>query len=241
MTTGIVHHCLSLLRSFMDLLFPPLCHLCGDNLIDDGFCTVCLDGFRRVEGPVCSVCGMPFVHGVGTDHVCGECLTTKRRFIMARSVFLYEGMALHALHLLKYSGRTELARPLGYILAKEMAVPEGIDLVVPVPIHRDRLRQRGFNHALLLAREVARYHGLALDYTNLKKTRETPSQVGLKRDERRRNVRGAFSVERREVFRNRRILLVDDVYTTGATVNECAGVIERAGGSVVVLTLARAV
>jgi ComF family protein len=123
-----------------------------------------------------------------------------------------------------------------------LRLPDGIkgfDVVIPVPLHKQRLKERGFNQSLLLAREVARVFGLEVDYRSLKRIRPTRPQVDLKPDERKKNVKGAFDVKSPERVRGRRVLLVDDVFTTGATVSECARVLKKAGAEVYVLTLAR--
>jgi ComF family protein len=117
----------------------------------------------------------------------------------------------------------------------------GFDAVIPVPLHKDRLKKRGFNQSLLLAREVARGFRIEVDYKSLKRTLPTRPQVDLKTDERRKNVRGAFEVKRAERVCGRRVVLVDDVFTTGATVRECSKVLKKAGARVYVLTLARVV
>ena len=112
-------------------------------------------------------------------------------------------------------------------------------MVVPVPLHKKRLRHRGFNQSLMLARLAAKKLNKKLDYTTLTRERLTRPQTELKGDERRRNVRGAFEIKKSNLFKGKRVLLVDDVYTTGATITECARVIKRAGGETSVLTLAR--
>lgn len=157
----------------------------------------------------------------------------------------YEGTLLKAIHLFKYEGRTGIGRVLGRMLADfvgnlwEMG---SFTLVLPVPLHRRRLRKRGFNQAVLLAREVADRFSLPLALLTLRRAVDTAPQVGLGREARRTNVRGAFVVRHPERVAGQRILLVDDVYTTGGTLSECTLTLLRAkADSVALLTLARAV
>lgn len=146
------------------------------------------------------------------------------------------------IHRFKYGRDVTLAATLGHILASSVLAPGPHDLVVPVPLHKTRLRQRGFNQAAVLGKWLAGRRGVPLDPFVLLRTRATPTQVGLSEKERSANVAGAFAVRNRDAVRNRSILLVDDVYTTGATVAECAKVLRRAGARRVdVLVLARAV
>jgi len=150
---------------------------------------------------------------------------------------------MEAISRFKFGGVARLARPLGALLA-DYADPEfpfsAVDLIIPVPLHPRRLRERGFNQSLLLARQVGKRRSIPLNFTALHRTRQTQPQTQLSGAERRKNVRGAFEVRQAEVVGGKRILLVDDVFTTGATVQECASVLGEAGASEVhVLTLAR--
>ncbi len=162
-----------------------------------------------------------------------------------RSVGVYDKTLLAAIHLFKYRGKTEIGRVLGRMMADFAASawpPEAFDLILPVPLHKKRLRNRGFNQAVILGREIAKRFALPLDFSSLRREVGTDPQVGLGRKDRRTNVRGAFAVRRPERIRGRKILLVDDVCTTGSTLNECAAVLLRAEAkTVTLLTLARAV
>ncbi|HLA50789.1 MAG TPA: ComF family protein [Thermodesulfobacteriota bacterium] len=149
----------------------------------------------------------------------------------------------------KYNGKTSLSKPLIAIMAGAQHIFEkaGLlfnshDLVVPVPLHKKRLKERGFNQSLFLAKGLAGIYNLPVDYLNLKRIRATDPQVNLKGEDRINNVRGAFAAEDRAVFKDKRVLLIDDVYTTGATVLECSRVLKKAGvKDINVLTLARVV
>jgi ComF family protein len=150
-----------------------------------------------------------------------------------------------AIQKFKYGRKVSLGKPLGRVLAhgcRSWLDEWKIDVVVPVPLHPKRLRWRGFNQSVLLGRELSRVFDLSLDPFLLQRNAETPPQTQLTEEERRRNVRGAFSVNSDKSVKNRSVLLLDDVYTSGATVNECSRCLKRAGAKeVYVLTLARAV
>jgi ComF family protein len=242
---------MSLLRRFLDLLYPPRCLICGIFLNGERsggespyVCTRCLAGFSRVCSPRCPVCGTPFRSGIAEDHVCEDCLRKRPFFDRAGAPFVYEGELMKAIHEFKYEGRSRMAGWLGPLLASfaEGWVREGSGvLLMPVPLHPKRLRKRGFNQSLLLARHVAKRLGAQVDFLSLRRIRDTTPQTGLKRDERRKNVRRAFEVVDRSAVRRKRIVLVDDVATTGSTLNECARVLRRAGcAEVYGLVLARA-
>lgn len=243
-------------------VFPPKCLVCGtyyvwqpspvrsvpdilSRSIAPFFCESCREGLTRIATPFCSTCGLPFVSREGEDHTCSECLLEKRYFRKARAFGVYDGILMEAIHLLKYGKKTSLARPLSH-LARETFLrfwnAREVDLLVSVPLHVKRLRERGFNQAHLLVMRWAEQAGLPLDGLTLCRSRWTEPQTILRRTERRKNVKGAFSLKRAESIGGKRILLVDDVFTTGATVNECSRVLMRAGAEAVdVLTLARAV
>ena len=165
------------------------------------------------------------------------------RFEQARSFGSYEGTLRALVQRFKYDGFRPLAKPLGRFLlhAAERLSEQSFDLAVPVPLHRKRQRQRGFNQAELLAAEVARLRKIPLSVKDCVRVRDTPPQTGLRAAERRRNVAGAFDVPQPERVRGRRVLLIDDVLTTGATASACAEAIRKAGAKGVwVATLARA-
>jgi len=209
------------------------------------FCDACRKGLAPIVSPFCSRCGLPFVSREGENHLCSECLIQKKYFQKARAFGVYDGSLMEAIHLLKYGKRASLSRPLSAI-ARETFFQywsvNAIDLLVPVPLHIKRLRERGFNQAHLLIRRWAKQERIQFDAITLCRTRWTEPQTILSRTERQKNIKGAFSLRHPEKIKGKRILLVDDVYTTGATVNECARVLMKAGAEFVdILTLARAV
>lgn len=237
-----------ILTGIADLIFPPRCITCEELLGQHGplpFCTTCMAGVHFIESPLCPRCGTPFPVAEGEDHLCGDCLITERPYAVARSVGRYEKTLLTAIHRFKYRGKTGIGDLLSGIMADfaektwDMKV---FSRILPVPLHRRRLRERGFNQAVILARGLSRRFNIPLDFTSLRRNLFTPPQVGLDRKQRLANVQGAFTVTHPERIAGRRLLLVDDVFTTGSTLNECARVLIQAKAeAVAVLTMARAV
>ena len=240
---------MQVLKSLIDLIYPPRCPICRDFLHQGndqhafGFCKTCFEGFTEITSPVCPTCGRPFVTTEGEDHHCEECLRTRPFYDIARAPYLYDGPLMSAIHAFKYSGKSHLAHPLGVLLSsfsKPWLEAMTDLLVMPVPLHPKRLRERGFNQSLLLARHVASGLAFELDFLSLRRVRYTKPQTGLKSDERRKNVQGAFKVVDRSAVKKRSIVLVDDVATTGNTLNDCARALKRAGAPEVYgLVLAR--
>lgn len=232
------------MRALADFFFPPLCFVCKKPIAADAaafLCRDCAAGLTVCRSPLCRICGIMFASREGGDHVCGSCLAAPPRFDVARSVGVYDGTLRAAIHEFKYRGGLHLAKPLGRLLAERgRAALDGrpADLAVAVPLHPARLRSRGFNQSLELARRLGRAWGIAVDAAALQRIRPTAQQTTLSLQERSRNVRGAFSW-RGPRLGGRGVVLIDDVYTSGATADACAGVLKKAGaGSVAVLTLA---
>jgi ComF family protein len=233
---------------FLDLIFPPLCHSCRAYIPDSGeimLCASCLAAALPVQSPLCLCCGRPFATQGGIDHLCGTCTTEPPPYLAARAALLHEEITRELIHRFKYSHKVILRRPLALLAARHLenfVSDFGADLIVPVPLHNKRLRQRGFNQALLLAEIFSDRWDIPLSRNNLKRIRWTEPQVNLNAPERVRNVKGAFSLTDEVESNGKRVLLVDDVYTTGSTVKECSRVLKRGGAAeVVVLTIARAV
>jgi ComF family protein len=206
-------------------------------------CERCMEEVRYLGSPLCVRCGALFVAGDGGDHICGDCLLKPPPFILARSLVLYAPPVSTLLHRLKYrsdrtvlSTLTHLARPFDF------SPFASCDLIVPVPLHRKRLQERGLNQSLLLAHGFFLQDAQAIHPGLLVRTRDTVPQTSLGSKERRKNLRSAFAVTRMADICGKSVCLVDDVFTTGATVIECAGTLMRAGAKEVkVLTMARAV
>ena len=198
-----------------------------------------------ISSPLCPVCGVPFLTPGGIDHPCGPCILSPPRYGAARAALSFDGVTRDLIHRFKYDRKVHLARPLT-LLTGEFLTPfvtsSAPELLLPVPLHRRRLRERGFNQAVLLGRPLAQFWGIPFVVDNLRRTRWTQPQVTLSAAQRELNVRGAFALADPAAVRGRRILLIDDVYTTGSTVEECSKVLRKGGAAeVYVITVARAV
>ena len=240
--------------SLLSVISPTDCLLCGQELTESrgaSICRACWESFHPWIGPACERCGLPFASsqaGDSFDLLCGLCRQDEPGFDTARSYGLYAGNLRKAILHLKFHGREYLGHRLGALLARTweaLPVPDSA-LVAPVPLHPSRRRERGFNQAELLARGLVRSlrkekTGLRLVAGSLRRMRATVPQVGLSVSARHENVSGVFSVVRPEEVRNRTVVLVDDVMTTGATLSACAAALKRAGAErVLALSLARA-
>ncbi|MFP4508356.1 MAG: double zinc ribbon domain-containing protein [Candidatus Acetothermia bacterium] len=225
--------------SLLDILYPPHCYLCGEPVEEHRYiCRDCLDDFQEITGPVCEKCGKPSLKSGG---LCSRCATGDREFFLARSFGSYEpgGGLAKSIKGLKYEGERALAKDLGALLelGETGDLVEQVEAVAFVPLSREKLEERGFNQAELLARVLARRRDLPL-LRALEKVEVTRPQAELGREQRLVNVRGSFSYTEEVDYES--VLLVDDVFTTGATVDECSRVLKRAGAErVYVVTLAR--
>ncbi|WP_052728197.1 ComF family protein [Ensifer aridi] len=229
----------------IDLVFPPVCCGCG-RLTGDAraVCPSCWGGMRLIERPYCEVLGLPFAFDPGAGVVSPEAIANPPVFDRLRSVAVHDGIVRDLVHGLKYRDRTDLAPMMAewMIRASDGAVAAA-DMIVPVPLHEFRLWTRKFNQAAELARSVAQGSAKPYRPDALRRVKRTSRQVGLAARAREENVRGAFAVPEgvRQGLVGKRIVLIDDVYTTGATVSAATRALKRAGvGDVTVLTFARA-
>ncbi len=233
------------------LCFPDDCRVCARPLEEPSrvpICSACLSSFRVIAAPFCGTCGRPMVAGAhlgAAGPVCALCRRGVYSFQLARSYAAYDDALLRAITLLKHEAIRPLAAWMGQRLAElargEPAVADA-DVVVPVPLHPERQRERGFNQAELLARVVASRLSLPIEVRALERRKPRPSKLRLSRHERWEAARGAYAVVTGTQFDNRRVLLVDDVFTTGATLDACARALQAAGAEhVTALTVARVV
>jgi ComF family protein len=238
--------------SVFSILFPSDCRICNaplTNIASFPVCEACLGKIVPLDGPLCRLCGEKLFHNVaesGDGALCGMCRRAEPRFRRAAAYGAYEGELRDLIHLFKY----KRIRPAGKLLdgllnqaVTAMALPD-LFIVIPVPLWSGKRNSRGFNQAEAIARTFMSFQtsgSIQLDTSILVRTRETPSQTGLTRHQRRANVRGAFAVLKPEKVKGRSILIVDDVMTTGTTAGECARVLRRAGAKeIFVATVARA-
>ncbi len=232
------------LKSILDFVYPSRCMVCGEwEETEDSVCPECCGAFDRIGHPMCTVCGKPF-ESSPSDHKCGACSIKKPPYDMLRSVGKYEGSLREAVLRFKFNQRTSLAKKLGEMAAEVVNTEyESIDIdsIVPVPLHPTRLRWRGFNQSMLLSRHIGSRNKIWVDAYSLRRVRDTTPQVQLTPKQRDFNVRGAFAISKSQFVDGRKILLVDDVATTCATLRECAKVLRKNGAAAVyTLTIARA-
>lgn len=239
-----------MLQRLLDAVLPPLCLGCNEIVAEPGaLCAACWPAFSFIAVPHCSRCGTPFAEPVGpVEHgsvQCGACLRWPPRFRRARAALVYDDESKRVVLPFKHGDRTDMARACGRWMARAGGeLLAEAELIAPVPLHWRRLFVRRYNQALLLARAVSRHGTAELVPDLLRRDRWTGSQGTLRAEERRRNVRRAFVLHPRwrERVKGKAVLLVDDVLTTGATVDACTLALQRAGARHVdVLTLARAV
>lgn len=229
---------------FLDLVLPPRCLNCGVTVSELGtLCVGCWSQITFLGAPCCACCGYPFDFDMGSSGLCGACLAHQPPFDHARSVMRYDDHSRHLVLALKHGDRLQLAPTLAQWMRRAGAeLLAGADLVMPVPLHWTRLFARRYNQAAILAHAIAKADGSSVATDCLIRRRRTPPQGRKNAVARRRNVAGAFAVRRPEMVKGKRVVLIDDVLTTGATVEECARVLKRAGAARVdILALARTV
>ncbi len=234
-----------IISSLMELLFPASCLACGqppEQFSEIMLCRSCRAAVKLLSGPLCPCCGKSFHKNTGADHLCGLCLTGHYHFDMARALVKYSPPITTIISRFKYHGQTTSLKSFQAIQQQLPGLTElkQPDLIIPVPLHFKRLQKRGFNQALLLARAFYPDQCQLIDFKVLERHRYTEPQTGLSGKIRRQNLKNAFQVKDQEIVAEKRVLLIDDVFTTGTTVNECAKVLKRAGArEVLVLTMAR--
>lgn len=236
------------LDDISNVIFPPQCLGCAEILHPHGrqlFCSACKEKIKFITGNLCPVCGTTFSNSPAESHLCGNCLKNKPYFSCARAVFSYETIILEVIHQFKYGNNISVGARLASLMA-DFSFPDveftDYSLIMPVPLHIKRLRERGFNQSLILARALAKKWLIPLDFSLLKRHKSTLTQTGLHKTERKQNIKGAFEVSDKNKIAGKNVLLIDDVYTTGATINECAKTLIKAGAqNVTVLTLARVI
>ena len=207
---------------------------------DIQFCRQCRKKLRLIEHPLCLCCG--FLFSSGENHICENCLRISHYFSKARAILLYNDKSAKIIKNFKYSKARDMLTTFAALKEKSTVFADifSPDIIMPVPLHPKRLRYRGFNQSLILADIFYKEQKEKIDCHNLIRSKNTRAQITLKGDERRKNVINAFSLLNPEKIKDKQIVIIDDVFTTGTTVNECSRILLMAGASEVqVLTLAR--
>ncbi len=235
------------MRQAIRFCIPVDCTACGVPLNQDPIPLFCSDCWRMIaplRQPGCARCNRPFASPIAAtyspNHVCQPCAERPPAYAKAWTLYPYLPPLQDAICLFKYRGKIALASALAQLMIHRLSLLPAVDLIMPVPLHPQRLREREFNQSLLLADRIGAYLKRPVSCTNLIRNTPSPAQTTLSRRGRLKNLRGAFSLREPRAVQGRRVLLIDDVYTTGTTVNECATTLRKGGSSdVFVLTLAR--
>lgn len=229
----------------LDIALPTLCVSCRDPVDGEGVCANCWAKLSFIAPPFCPRLGIPFVYDPGPDMLSMEAIANPPAYTRARAAVRYDDVARTLVHALKYQDRTDLAPAMGRWMARAgQELLDGADALVPVPLHWRRGWSRRYNQSGALARIIERESGVAVAAEALRRIRPTEQQIGLSRPQRASNVQGAFKVapDRQHLISGRRVVLIDDVLTSGATVDACARALLRAKASTVdVLVFARVV
>ena len=232
------------LKPVLDFALPPRCPGCGAvTEAPHRFCLACWSALRFLGEPCCMHCALPFEYESGPDVACGACLADPPDFDRLRAAVVYGEISRKVALKLKYGGRPGVAETMARFMARHLAPPEGT-IVAPVPLHRWRIWKRGYNQSALIATALARGAGLESRLDLIRRVKRTPPLRGMGPRERRDTVRGAFRIDPKQkpLLKGKAVLLVDDVYTSGATANACAAVLRRAGAArIEVLCWARVV
>jgi ComF family protein len=236
----------SFISGWLNLLYPPVCQLCHNHRAEmrDGLvCGKCWSHVRFIRPPFCERCGLPFTGEITTAFVCTNCNDLELHFTSARSAVVAKSVVLEAIHRFKYSHALWFENFLAGLLIREAApvlAKQTWHCIVPVPLHPVKQREREFNQAALLAAQLARATKIPLNGKILRRVHFTATQTLLTRDERAANMKNAFVVRQGTRLAGKKIVLVDDVFTTGATTNACAQALRAAGAAEVgVWTVAR--
>ncbi len=232
-------------RLALDIALPTLCVSCREPVAGEGVCAACWAKLSFIGPPFCPRLGIPFVYDPGPGLLSMEAIADPPAYTRARAAVRYDDVARTLVHALKYQDRTDLAPAMGRWMARAgQELLEEADVLVPVPLHWRRGWSRRYNQSGALARVIARQTGVILARDALRRVRPTQQQIGLSRSERASNVQGAFKIaaEQKSQIQGRRIVLIDDVLTSGATVDACARALLRAKAAQVdVLVFARVV
>ncbi|MCS7254348.1 MAG: ComF family protein [Armatimonadota bacterium] len=209
------------------MLYPPRCLVC-DSLSDEAICVRCFSRLKFIKPPMCALCGKPYDELAQAAPICSDCRRIKRWFDRCRCTVRYEDVAREMIHKLKYSGERRLASEMAKLMVETLNdFSHPVDLVIPVPLHRKRLRERGFNQAWLIADVLSECINARMNSTALIRARETKPQFDLEPKERLGNVRDAFELVEPSAVTDKVVLVVDDVMTVGATLNECARALKK--------------
>ena len=230
-------------KLFLDTILPPRCLLCGKVVHSDNvLCKDCFSDINFISHPYCQHCGKPLTSTIIDEFYCVDCLSKKDPFRMCRAAVKYDNYSKKLILDFKFNDHLEnkilLTRWL-YMAGKDI-FDAGVDLIIPVPLHYLRLLKRKYNQSAVLAAELGKITNIEVNYKTLRKSKHTKPQVKCDGKQRIKNIHHAFDVKHSELIKGKRIVLIDDVFTTGATLKECAKVLKKAGAkSIDALTVAK--
>lgn len=239
---------MNILKFFINMLLPPRCIKCGEILHEhNGLCAECFAKIDFISEPLCYCCGRPFTDITGIKYakkqICGNCAKEKKHlFEMQRSAFVYDDNSKNLIIDFKFHDKTVSAEVLANMLfvAGKDIWTENPDYLLPVPLHKKRLHERRYNQAALLCKYLSKRTMIETDYFSLQRVLNTIPQVSLTGEKRHNNLKNAFELKNSEKFKGKSVVIVDDVKTTGSTLNECAKVLRKAGvKNIYSLTLAQ--
>ena len=238
---------MQLLAKFISFLLPNRCLLCGKVIhSDSSICANCFEKITFITEPYCQHCGRPFISNIeqSDNMLCVDCLMHKDNFRLCRAAIEYDEFSKKLLLDFKFADHVENKKLLAkwlYLAGKDIFTA-GADIIIPIPLHYTRLLKRKYNQSAILAKELSVLTGIEVEYNILKKIRRTLPQAKCNKTERKRNVKDAFAVLSAEKIKGKRIILIDDIFTTGSTMKECAKILLKAGAmSVDALTVAKVV
>lgn len=227
----------NLFKAVLEIVYPVHCGGCNEKG-GDVLCDKCVDSLRMVEDDsTCPVCG----RWLGKKAVCGECIQKDRGFREGYYGFYFENKLREAIHAFKFHGRKDVGKHLVHLIkGKIVSFSGSFDCIIPMPVTEKRLKERGFNQSFIIGEEISKITGKPLYYSVLYKAKDTMDQYSLHRDERKKNIRGAFTVRNGHKIKAKNVLLVDDLFTTGYTAKEASGTLLKAGaGHTLFFALAR--
>ncbi len=240
---GLLKKYKKIMSAFLDIVLPPSCYVCRESCSGKyGLCDNCIIDIQKLKGPACRRCGSKVLSG---QTLCAECSLQDSPLDKNWSACRYDGKMRECIHLFKYKGYLGLVDIFGDIVkefVENNKIYNEVDIIAPVPLHPAKRRERNYNHAEILASAISKNFSIPIDLKNLKKIKWSHSQSELKKEERKKNVKNTFILADARPFQDKRVLLVDDVYTTGATLRECARILKESGAAKVFsITLAKVI
>ena len=239
---------MGIFTSFINMILPPRCIKCGNMLSEhNGLCPDCFNQIKFISEPICNICGTPLNNeknlNISKKYICANCLKEKKKlFDIKRSAFIYDDPSKKLILDLKFNDKTinaEILSNMMYSAGKDIW-KENPDIIIAVPLHKLRLIKRKYNQSILLAKNLSKKTKIPVDYSSLIRSENTIPQVKLSGKARLNNLKNAFIVKNPINIENKKIVLIDDVETTGSTLRECAKVLKRAGAkNIYALTIAR--